>query len=41
MDLSAKEFLIKAIDDYNALFGTSYVIDGKEFQNYYRDLSKE
>ena len=40
MDLSAKEFLIKAIDDYNALFGTSYVIDGKEFQNYYRDLAK-
>lgn len=40
MDLSAKEFLIKAIDNYNALFGTSYVIDGKEFQNYYRDLAK-
>ena len=40
MDLSAKEFLTKAIDDYNALFGTSYGIDGKEFQNYYRDLSK-
>ena len=40
MDLSAKEFLTKAIDDYNALFGTSYSIDGKEFQNYYRDLSK-
>ena len=40
MDLSAKEFLIKVIDDYNALFGTSYGIDGKEFQNYYRDLAK-
>ena len=40
MDLSAKEFLVKAIDDYNALFGTSYGIDGKEFQNYYRDLAK-
>lgn len=40
MDLSAKEFLTKAIDDYNALFGTSYGIDGKEFQNYYRDLAK-
>ena len=40
MDLSAKEFLSKAINDYNALFGTSYGIDGKEFQNYYRDLAK-
>ena len=40
MDLSAKEFLTKAIDEYNALFGTSYGIDGKEFQNYYRDLAK-
>jgi len=40
MDLSAKEFLAKAINDYNALFGTSYGIDGKEFQNYYRDLAK-
>lgn len=40
MDLSAKEFLAKAIDDYNTLFGTSYGIDGKEFQNYYRDLAK-
>ena len=40
MDLSAKEFLVKAIDDYNAQFGTSYGIDGKEFQNYYRDLAK-
>lgn len=40
MDLSAKEFLIKAIGDYNVLFGTSYGVDGKEFQNYYRDLAK-
>lgn len=40
MDLSAKEFLAKAIEDYNTLFGTSYGIDGKEFQNYYRDLAK-
>ncbi len=40
MDLSAKEFLTKAINDYNFLFGTSYGVDGKEFQNYYRDLAK-
>ena len=33
MDLSAKEFLTKAIDNYNTLFGTSFGIDGKEFQN--------
>lgn len=40
MGLSAKEFLAKAIHDYNALFGTSYSVEGKEFQNYYRDLAK-
>lgn len=40
MDLSAKEFLTKAIDDYNAMFKTSYGVDSKEFQNYYRDLAK-
>ncbi|MCV6630473.1 MAG: type I restriction endonuclease subunit R [Flavobacteriaceae bacterium] len=39
MDLSAKEFLTAAINDYNALFKTSYGVDSKEFQNYYRDLS--
>ena len=40
LDLSAKEFLTKAIDDYNAMFKTSYGVDSKEFQNYYRDLAK-
>lgn len=40
LDLSAKEFLTKAIDDYNTMFKTSYGVDSKEFQNYYRDLSK-
>ncbi len=40
MDLSAKEFLASAIDDYNAMFKTSFGIDSKEFQNYYRDLAK-
>lgn len=40
MDLSAKEFLTKAIDDYNKMFKTSFGIDSKEFQNYYRDLAK-
>lgn len=40
MDSSAKEFLTKAINDYNAMFRTSYGVDSKEFQNYYRDLAK-
>lgn len=40
MDSSAKEFLTKAINDYNAMFKTSYGVDSNEFQNYYRDLSK-
>ena len=40
MDVTAKEFLTKAINDYNTLFGTSYGVDSTEFQNYYRDLAK-
>lgn len=40
MDSSAKEFLTRAINDYNAMFKTSYGVDSKEFQNYYRDLAK-
>lgn len=40
MDSSAKEFLTEAINDYNAMFRTSFGVDSKEFQNYYRDLAK-
>lgn len=40
MDQSAKEFLTAAIQDYNVMFGSSYGVDNKEFQNYYRDLAK-
>jgi type I restriction enzyme R subunit len=40
MDVTAKEFLTKAINDYNAMFRTSYGVDSNEFQNYYRDLAK-
>lgn len=40
MDSSAKEFLTNAINDYNTMFKTSYGVDSKEFQNYYRDLAK-
>nr|WP_314710793.1 type I restriction endonuclease subunit R [uncultured Comamonas sp.] len=41
MNSSAKEFLTAAIKDYNALFGTSFSVDGEGFQNYYRDLAKQ
>ncbi len=40
MNSSAKEFLTKAINDYNGMFASSYGVDSKEFQNYYRDLAK-
>lgn len=40
MDATAKEFLSKAINDYNDMFKTSYGVESKEFQNYYRDLAK-
>lgn len=40
MDKSSKEFLAAAIDDYNRLFKTNYSTDSKEFQNYYKDLSR-
>lgn len=39
MDSSAKEFLTWAIKDYNTHFKTSFGVDSKEFQNYYRDLA--
>ncbi|MGL5014721.1 MAG: HsdR family type I site-specific deoxyribonuclease [Bacteroidales bacterium] len=40
MDVSAKEFLVSAIEDYNGMFKTSFGVDSREFQNYYRDLAK-
>lgn len=39
MESSAKEFLSAAIDDYNLMFKTSFKVDSKGFQNYYRDLA--
>ena len=39
MDISAKEFLEKVIADYNAMFKTSFSLESKSFENYYRDLS--
>ncbi|SUO94043.1 Type I restriction enzyme EcoR124II R protein [Suttonella ornithocola] len=40
MNASAKEFLSAALKDYNVYFHTNFDLSSKEFQNYYRDLSK-
>ncbi len=40
MDSSAKEFLGRALRDYNNFFKANFSIDSKGFQNYYRDLAK-
>jgi type I restriction enzyme R subunit len=40
LDSSAKEFLTKVINDYNAMFKMSFSIDNDGFQDYYRDLAK-
>ncbi|MEX2804746.1 type I restriction endonuclease subunit R [Streptococcus sp. H31] len=40
MDLTSKEFLAKAIGDYNQMFRTNFSTESKEFQNYYKDLSQ-
>lgn len=39
MNSSAKEFLNAAINDYNTAFNTSFGVDSKKFENYYRDLA--
>jgi len=41
MNSTAKAFLNAAIGDYNAFFKTSFGVDGKGFQNYYRDLARQ
>ncbi len=40
LDQSSRDFLENAIQDYNALFATSYDTSSEKFQNYYKDLSK-
>jgi len=40
LDQSSRDFLDAAIDDYNALFGTSFDTSVDKFQNYYKDLSQ-
>ncbi len=39
LDKSSRDFLDAAIQDYNALFGTSFDTSADKFQNYYKDLS--
>jgi type I restriction enzyme R subunit len=40
LDASSRDFLEKAISDYNAMFGTSYDTSSDKFQNYYKDVSQ-
>lgn len=39
LDRSSREFLERAIDDYNRMFGTTYDTSADKFQNYYKDIS--
>jgi type I restriction enzyme R subunit len=40
LDQGSRDFLDAAIQNYNALFGTSYDTSADKFQNYYKDLSQ-
>ncbi|MFN3717032.1 MAG: type I restriction endonuclease subunit R [Thiobacillus sp.] len=40
LDQSSRDFLEAAIQDYNALFGTSFDTSADKFQNYYKDVSR-
>ena len=40
MDSTAKEFLARAIGDYNMMFKTNFGVESGQFQNYYRDLAR-
>ena len=39
LNATDREFLEKAIADYNAMFHTNYSTDGDRFQSYYKDVS--
>lgn len=39
LDATSKEFLNRAIWDYNKMFGTSYDTSADKFQSYYKDVS--
>lgn len=40
LDISSRDFLDNAIEDYNKMFGTSYDTSSDKFQNYYKDVSQ-
>jgi type I restriction enzyme R subunit len=40
LDKTSRDFLDSAIKDYNAMFSTNYSTESKQFQNYYKDVSK-
>jgi type I restriction enzyme, R subunit len=39
LDQSSRDFLERAIQDYNTMFGTSFDTSADKFQNYYKDVS--
>lgn len=41
LDASSRDFLDRAIADYNAMFKTAYDTSADKFQNYYKDLSQK
>jgi type I restriction enzyme R subunit len=40
LDVSSRDFLERAIMDYNKMFGTSFNTSSDKFQNYYKDVSE-
>ena len=40
LDASSREFLDKAIKDYNKMFDTNFDTSSKKFENYYKDVSE-
>jgi type I restriction enzyme R subunit len=40
LDVSSRDFLENAIQDYNRMFGTSFDTSSEKFQNYYKDVSQ-
>ena len=39
LDIGARDFLDRAISDYNKMFSTSFTSEKDSFQNYYKDIS--
>ena len=40
LDSNSRDFLDRAIEDYNKMFGTSFDTSSYKFQNYYKDVSR-